>query len=149
MATHAFTFSPATLKREQLEHMTNAWSEMLSEARKSLFGQQWQPAVTQYWRAYGMAEQLLKESLCKNCAIKGYIRTLVELAYVLRKNQQEEKLSAIAELAKPTWDVQLTVALSQELIAIITNIAYAPIVQIDVWIDGLFAMDVAATQPLH
>lgn len=149
MATHEFTFSPAALKREQLEYMTNAWSETLGEARKLLFGQQWQPAVIQYWRAYGMAEQLLKESLCKNCAIKGYTRTLVELAYVLRKNQQEEKLSAIAELAKPIWDMQLTLALSQELIAIITNIAYAPIVQIDVWIDGLFAMDVAAMQPLH
>lgn len=149
MNRHSFTFSPQTLKREILELTTHQWSEQLNAARKSLFAQEWQLAVTQYWQTYGVAEQLLKESLCQNCAIKGYIRTLAELAYVMRKNQQQQKLPAIIELAQPVWRAQLTATLAQELVAIVTNIAYAPIVQIDAWIEGLFAMDVAATQPLH
>ena len=149
MNRHRFTFSPHTVQREILEHSTNQWSASLCVARKSLFSQQWQEAVTHYWQTYGIAEQLLKESLCKNCATKGYIRTLAELAYVMRKNQQQQKLPAIIELAQPVWRAQLTSTLAQELIAIVTNIAYAPIVQIDAWIDGLFAMDDAVSQPLH
>jgi len=149
MVTHAFTFSSETLKREQLERSTNEWSENLHEARKSLFNEQWPIAVIRYWSAYGIANRLLKESLCKNCAIKGYIRTLVELAYVLRKNKQQEKLSAIIDLARPAWEIHLSSTLAQELIAIVTNIAYAPVVQIDAWIEGLFAMDSTAAQPLH
>lgn len=149
MASQKFTFSPHTIQREILEHTTQLWSKNISQARKSLFACEWQQAVGEYWQVYAMAEQLLKEPLCKNCAIKGYIRTLAELAYVMRKNQQQQKLPAIIELAQPVWRVQLTATLIEELIAIVTNIAYAPIAQIDAWIDGLFAMDDAASQPLH
>lgn len=149
MTDNKFTFSSHTVQREILERFTNQWSERLCVARKFLFSQEWQEAVNHYWQAYDIAERLLKEPLCKNCAIKGYIRTLAELAYVMRKNQQQQKLPAIIELAQPVWRAQLTSTLVQELIAIVTNIAYAPIAQIDVWIDALFAMDTAVNQPLH
>lgn len=96
-----------------------------------------------------MAEQLLKESACRNCAVKGYSRTLTELAYALRKNQQQEKLSAIIELAKPTLHTELSPVLAQELIAIMTNIAYGSIPEIDAWMEGLFAMDEAMNHAVH
>lgn len=149
MTIEALNFTPQTLKRELIEQSITHWNEMIHEARSYLLNQTWQQAAKQYWRVYPIAEQLLKESFCKNCAIKGYIRTLVELAYVLRKNQQQEKLSAIMELAKPLWLRELNPVLIEELIAIVTNITYAPIAQIDIWMEGLFAMDEAVNQPLH
>jgi hypothetical protein len=149
MASQSIAYNPQTLKRELLEQSIYEWSQTLNAARHSLFGHEWPQAVMQYWRAYPMAEQLLKESTCKSCAVKGYTRTLTELAYALRKNQQQEKLSAIIELATPTLHAELSPALAQELIAIMTNIAYGPIGDIDKWMDGLFAMDASMNQRVH
>jgi hypothetical protein len=149
MATHTTAYNAQTLKRELLEQSIQQWNHALHAARTALFSHEWPEAVMQYWSAYPMAEQLLKESLCKNCAIRGYARTLTELAYALRKNQQQEKLSAIIELAKPTLHAELSSRLAQELVAIMTNIASAPIQEIDVWMEGLFAMDAAKNHRVH
>jgi hypothetical protein len=149
MASQNIAYNPQSLKRELLEQSIHEWSQTLNAARNSLFGHEWPQAVMQYWRAYPMAEQLLKASTCKNCAVKGYTRTLTELAYALRKNQQQEKLSAVIELAKPTLHAELSSALAQELIAIMSNIAYGPIRDIDKWMDGLFAMDASMSQRVH
>lgn len=149
MASQSIAYNSQTLKRELLEQSIHEWSLTLKAARNSLFGHEWSQAVTHYWRAYPMAEQLVKESTCKNCAIKGYSRTLTELAYALRKNQQPEKLSAIIELAKPTLHTELSPALAQELITIITNIAFGSIPEIDEWMEGLFAMDEAMNHAVH
>lgn len=149
MASHSIAYNPQTLKRELLEQSIHEWSQILKAARNSLFEHEWPQAVMQYWRAYPMAEQLLKQSTCKGCAVKGYTRTLTELAYALRKNQQEEKLSAVIELAKPTLHTELSSALAHELVAIMTNIAYGPIRDIDKWMDGLFAMDASMNHSVH
>ncbi|MDZ7923292.1 MAG: hypothetical protein U5M23_04385 [Marinagarivorans sp.] len=149
MASQSIAYNPQTLKRELLEQSIHEWSQALKSARNALFGHEWPQAVMQYWRAYPMAEQLIKESTCKNCAVKGYTRTLTELAYALRKNQQQEKLSAVIELAKPTLHTELSSTLAQELVAIMTNIAYGPIQDIDAWMDGLFAMDSSMSHSVH
>lgn len=149
MTSQSIAYNPQTLKRELLEQSIHEWSQTLKAARNALFGHEWPQAVMQYWRAYPMAEQLLKQPTCKSCAVKGYTRTLTELAYALRKNQQEEKLSAFIELAKPTLHTELSSALAHELVAIMTNIAYAPMQDIDKWMDGLFAMDEAMNQRVH
>ena len=149
MASQFIAYNPQNLKRELLEQSIHEWSQTLKAARNALFGHEWPQAVMQYWRAYPMAEQLIKESACKNCAVKGYTRTLTELAYALRKNQQQEKLSAIIELVKPTLHTELSSVLAQELIIIMTNIAYAPIQEIDAWMDNLFAMDASINHRVH
>lgn len=149
MASQLADYTPQTLKRELVEQTILQWNQSLRTARALLIAQEWPRAVQQYWKVYPVAEQLLKDALCKNCAIKGYSRTLAELAYALRKNQQQDKLSAMIELTRPTLHTQLSPALAQELIAIMNNIAYAPIQEIDRWIEGLFAMDEAMHQPVH
>lgn len=71
------------------------------------------------------------------------------MAYALRKNHQHEKLAAIVQLAQPTWATHLSTPLAKELIAMVSKISNAPIAETDVWIEKLFAMDEAITQPLH
>lgn len=149
MVSQATDYTVHALKRELAEQAIQQWNASLDLARTFLVAQEWPNAVRHYWQVYPMAERLLKNELCKDCAIKGYIRTLVELSYALRKNQQQEKLSAMLELTKPTMHTQLSPASAQELIAIMSSIAYAPIQEIDRWVEGLFAIDEAMHQPVH
>lgn len=72
MAYQSIAYNPHNLKRELLEQSIHEWSQTLKAARTALFGQAWPQAVMQYWRAYPMAEQLVKESTWQSCAVKGY-----------------------------------------------------------------------------
>lgn len=143
--TYIISKSTDTNNRERIERAVIHWHSTLQAARTQLFSQQWSLALPQYQNAYRMAEQLLRDSLCKNCAMKGYSRTLIELAYVLRKSHQHQQLPIIIAMAKESLETGLSPGLANELSTIVDDIANAPIVQIDAWINNLFAMDSTAT----
>ncbi len=73
----------------------------------------------------------------------------LEITDIKQAEEKSAKLAAIIELAQPTWITYLSMTLTEEVVAMVTNIAYGPVAQTDLWIEGLFAMDSAINQPLH
>jgi hypothetical protein len=125
------------------------WKYLLDNARGELHAQEWFAAVDAYQEAYSQAELLIHIADCKNCAIKNYIRTLLEYGYSLCKTNQSASLLHLIDLARQTLDCYATAALTYELLTPVMSLVQASDYQQDVWINQLFAEDAQQQWAVH
>lgn len=138
-----------TKQQQFLMQSIYRWRFLLDESRTQLHAQQWTAAVNCYQDAYGLAEMLLHIADCKNCAIKNYMRTLLEYGYSLCKNNQRELLVHIIDLARQTLACYVTPALSRQLLQPVLAMEKANHNQQDLWVNQLFAKDAAQYGIVH
>ena len=138
-----------TKQQQFLEQSIYRWRFLLDGARAQLHAQNWTAAANAYQDAHGIAEFLIHIADCKNCAIKNYMRTLIEYGYSLCKNDQLALLSRLIDLARKTLDCYTTPTLAQQLLKPILALEKASQRQRDMWINQLFASDAVQQGVVH
>lgn len=139
-----------TVKHRQfIEQSIYRWRFLLAEARTRLHAQDWTTAVDAYKDAHGVAEFLVHIGDCKNCAVKNYVRTLIEYGYSLCKNNQAAVFNGLIEIARQTLAHYTTPKLSQQLLQPILALENAGQLQRDLWINQLFAGDAIQQGHVH
>lgn len=135
--------------KKQIEDTINRWYFLLENSRQELHAGRWQEAVLSYHAAYAEAELLVFISDCKNCAVKNYLRTLVEYSYALCKIDKAEQLSDLIVQAWYTLNTCLTEALASRLLQPLRSMEYATSTERDVWINQLFAEEAVHRKQVH
>lgn len=135
--------------RQFIEQSIYRWRFLVAEARAHLHAQDWITAVEAYKDAHAVAEFLVHIADCKNCAVKNYVRTLIEYGYSLCKNNQAEMFSPLIEVAQQTLAHYATPRLSQQLLRPVLAMEKAEQIQRDLWINQLFASDAVLQGTVH
>lgn len=143
------TSDTSTKTKQFLVRSINRWRFLLADARAALHAQDWPAAVDGYQDTYRMAEFLLHIADCKNCAIKNYVRTLVEYGYSLCKNNQRELFTHLIEFARHTLACYATPKLVRQLLQPIVAMETACHSRQDVWIGQLFKSDAMHSGAVH
>lgn len=113
------------------------WQKQQRLALQQLESLAWPAAQREYERAYGLAEQLLVQSPCKNCAIKAYVRTLVEYALVLHKLGMQSQLGAIRAISLHSLQPLLGSIKATQLLRPLADIQRANEAQVELWLGRL------------
>ncbi len=135
--------------RQFIEQSIYRWRFLVAEARAHLHAQDWITAVETYKDAHGVAEFLVHIADCKNCAVKNYVRTLIEYGYCLCRNNQAAMFTPLIEVARQTLAHYTTPRLSQQLLQPVLAMENAGQIQRDLWINQLFASDAALHGTVH
>lgn len=156
--TRPLLSSPSDSAHAQAEQAIRQWHQQHQQAWHKLTSLAWQDARVHYARAYEWAETLLQQSPCKSCAIKAYVRTLVEYGLVMRKLEQmpatsavlsqQLALSGLRTIACHSLEALLGQARARQLLAPLADIQRATPVQIDQWLGRLLLSD-ASTAMAH
>lgn len=135
--------------RERNEQLIHQWSFLLEQGRSELHLRQWFLAANYYQQAMSIAESLFAASLCKNCALRCYTRTLVEYAYVICKINGPESLELMEQAATLTLSAYVPMSLVEKLLFPITEIKTRSDADRELWLNQLFAEDASYKKRLH
>lgn len=138
-----------TKQQQFLERTIHRWQFLLTGARAKLHAQDWSTAIDTYQDAHALAEFLVHIHDCKNCAIKNYVRTLIEYGYILCKSGRAGMLSQLIELAHQTLLCYTTPRLAEQLLKPVLSLVEANNWQRDLWINQLFAGDAVQHGIVH
>jgi hypothetical protein len=111
--------------------------------------QRWAEAVTMCGTALETADILLHHDDIKAQAIERYIRCAIELTYTLRKSRHQPDLSALVELVQHRLAPRMSAATLAHTLTPLADIAFAPLTEVDTWMELLRAMDNAHHQTRH
>lgn len=135
--------------KNQIEDTINRWYFLLENSRQELHAGRWKEAVVSYHAAYTEAELLVFISDCKNCAVKNYLRTLVEYSYALCKIDKAEQLSDLIAHACYTLNTCLTEALTLKLLQPLRGMRSSSDDERDLWMNQLFAEEAVHRKQVH
>ncbi len=135
--------------KQMLVQAIHRWRYLLDGARRELHAQDWRAAVDAYQEAHSQAELLIHIADCKNCAIKNYVRTLLEYGYSLCQTNQSGALLRLLDIARQTLDCYATATLSQQLLKPLFSLLDANNQQRDLWINQLFVEDALQQRAVH
>lgn len=99
--------------------------------------------------AYTEAELLVFISDCKNCAVKNYLRTLVEYSYALCKIDKAEQLSDLIAHAWCNLNTCFTEALTLQLFRLLRAMKFSSNDERDLWMNQLFAEEAVHRKQIH
>lgn len=138
-----------SIHKKQIEDTINRWYFLLENGRHELQLGRWQEAVLNYRSAYTEAELLVFISGCKNCAVKNYMRTLVEYCYALCKIDSSEQLSDLTAHAWYTLNTCVTEALTLKLLQPLRAMESSSDDERDLWMNQLFAEEAVHLNKVH
>lgn len=134
-------------------HTLKTWVRLVKVGREKIDQQCWQEATTLYLSAHNISNKLSIDDAKKANFLDLYLRTQMELIYVLRKSEYPielktlednvllflEQLQAKHVLAKPI----------SQLIQPIRDVANAPIKYVNVWINRYLAITQLKYATIH
>lgn len=125
------------------------WSQLIQNGRVQIEQADWNAAAITYGNAFEQVEALFSTNPNREYAIESYIRTAVEFAYSLRKSTYTCDLSALLGIVKYRLEQEPCIASLDELLLPLRDISFAPVSEIDRWVQILFAMDAAKLHTKH
>lgn len=143
------TGTDETVKDKYTKNMINRWCFLVETARRELHAAAWPQAANRYREAHFQAEFLLIISDCKNCAIKCYMRTLMEYAYALRKAGQKKLLSDVVAQAWCALNAYTTESLAAQLLKPLHDMESATSQAWEIFINQLFFQDAEYRYQVH
>lgn len=139
----------APLAKRRNEKLINRWCFLLEQGRQELHLRQWFIAASYYQQALSVAETLFSASLCKSCALRCYMRTLVEYAYITCKINGPESMDFLGQVATVTLSAYMPMQAIDKLLVPVMNLKSYSDQEQDVWINQLFVEDVLQRSQLH
>lgn len=124
------------------------WTRLINEAQNQVGLYQWNKAVIIYGNAFEISDLLLKESNDNN-AIKRYLRTAIEFAYVLRKCSYTSDVSILVTFVSETLTQHLYPADNKLILQPLNNIAFSTLHEPKNWINILKSMSESYSKTLH
>lgn len=131
------------------ENAISDWYNSIKASRHYLLTENWGLAISSYERSFQIATHLLILANCKNCAIKGYMRTSLEYAYVLRKLQDMNSLGRLSLVVRNTMIEHTNPQTGDALLQPFWDVSNQPETIIDGWMAQLFCMDSEIQKSLH
>lgn len=135
--------------RDENEQRVYRWSFLLEQGRSELHLHQWFIASSYYQQAMLVAESLFIASPCRSCALRCYMRTLVEYAYVLCKISGPESLDLLEEVATLTLSSYAPMPCIDKVLEPLTRLKRNSDIERDLWINQLLAEDAIYKHQLH
>ncbi|ACE85160.1 hypothetical protein [Cellvibrio japonicus] len=117
------------------------WYRQQSLAWQQIISLNWPRALAEYERSYTCAEFMLQQAPCKCCAVKAYVRTVVEYALVLHKTNQQPLLAQLRVMSLHSLQPMLGMAHAVQLLKPLRDIQRAATAQVDHWIGLLLMAD--------
>ena len=148
MSRHVYEALPIAAPAIKGADIASRWQQQQQRALRQLASLAWPQAQREYALAQGLAEQLLIESTCKGCAIKAYIRTLIEYALVLHKVEQLATLRSMRLLSLHSLQALLGRAKAVQLLQPLADIQRATPAQVELWL-GRMLLGSANTSVKH
>ncbi len=124
------------------------WQELILQGRGLFHLQYWDQAVVVYGNAFEISEMLIANSQTKY-SIDRYLRTALEFAYVLRKNQSPCNLKAFPPHVKKQLSLLNTEQPISHLMQPIEEVIDLPLHMADFWLRELLSLDSINQQVLH
>lgn len=134
---------------ESNEQLFHRWCFLLEQGRRELHVRQWFIADNYYLQAMLIAESLFSSSLCKSCALRCYMRTLIEYAYVNCKMNGPDSLDFLGQVATVTLARYTPMPLIDKLLEPLDYLKLYSDDERDLWINQLFVGDVLHANQLH
>lgn len=141
--------SSATSTRERTEQLIYRWSFLLEQGRSELHMKQWFIASDYYQQALMVAETLFVESQCRNCALRCYLRTLFEYAYIACKIHGTDSVEILEQAATLTLAGYAPMPGIDQILEPLNNLKYMNDVERELWVNQFFALDANCKQQLH
>lgn len=145
---HRIPSSTAAI-HERTEKLIYRWLFLLEQGRSELHLKQWFIASSYYQQAMQVAESLFAASLCKNCALRCYMRTLVEYAYVICKIQGEDSIELLEQAATLTLSCYVPMDSIDKFLEPLFTLKNQSDAERELWLNRLFAGDAIYKQQLH
>ena len=118
-------------------------------ARGQIASELWNEAVPLYGTAFETADILLGSDTCKKTATTRYLRAAMEFIYALRKSNYAADIAALVTLAEHRLGDMHEPQPLATLLCPLRDVAFAPLEEVDYWIELLFAMDESQHQTTH
>ncbi len=129
-------------------HAAQSWQLIMLQAREIFHLQDWQKAAIVYGNAFEISELLLV-SHPTAFSVDRYLRTALEFAYALRKNQTDTNLNAlIPHITENIQNIKHSMAMSF-LIQPVEEVINLPIHLSDHWMQSLLSLDSLDHRVLH
>lgn len=96
-----------------------------------------------------VAESLVIASPCRSCALRCYMRTLIEYAYVLCKISGPESLDLLEEVATLTLSSYAPMPCIDKVLEPLVRLKRNSDIERDLWINQLLAEDAIYKHQLH
>lgn len=124
------------------------WTRLIHLARHQASEFQWHLAIKSYGNALETAEIILSDVPAPD-AVNRYVRTAMELIYTLRQCNDDYDAKGIVTVIKKKVGNILYPAKVDLLIKPLTDVASAPLSDVDGWMKKLFITDQVRTQQVH
>jgi hypothetical protein len=130
------------------EYAEVIWTRLINEAQNRVGLYEWNKAVIIYGNAFEISDILLKESNDNN-AIKRYLRSAIEFAYVLRQCSYTSDVAILYSFVRETLTQHLYPAETKLILQPLKKIAFSTLHEPKNWIDILKYMSESYSKTLH
>lgn len=135
--------------REQSKELIRRWSFLLEQGRSELHLKQLFIASGYYQQALLVAESLFAASLCRNCALRCYMRTFMEFAYITSRIHGLESLELLEQTGTLILSRYLPMESVDKLLKPINSFKQQTDQEREVWINQLFVSDAVCRRQVH
>lgn len=149
MNLHTRAQSSSPLVREVSQLVIQRWSFLIEQGRSELHLKQWFIASSYYQAALSTAETLLAMSSCKHCALRCYLRTLLEYTYVSCKIQGDDSIDLLEQVGALTLSGYLPMQTVEKLLEPLVEFKRHTDADRDLWINRLFVGDAVHRKQVH
>ena len=130
------------------QQAAESWQAIMLKARELFHLQEWQQASVVYGNAFEISELLLV-SRPTRFSVDRYLRSALEFAYVLRKNETQSNLNVLIQHVKNKIEsIKHSMAVPL-LIKPIDEVINLPIHLADYWMQSLLSLDSIDQRVLH
>ncbi len=130
------------------EYAESVWKRLITEAQQQVCQYEWKKALIIYGNAFEISDILLKETN-DNHAIKRYLRTAIEFAYVLRQCSYSADVSTLVAFATDTLTEHLYPAECQLILQPLNNVAFSAMHEPKHWMNILQYMSESYSKTIH
>jgi len=151
---HQKTMSPFLCQKHrqafisQPEYAESVWKRLIIEAQGQVCQYEWKKALIIYGNAFEISDILLKKTN-ENHAIKRYLRTAIEFAYVLRQCTYNADVSALVTYVTDTLTEHLYPAECQLILQPLNNVAFSTLHEPKSWMNILQYMSDSYAKTIH
>lgn len=149
MNAHETHETASPVSREQSKQLIQRWSFLLEQGRSELHLKQWFIASGYYQQALLVAESLFAASLCRNCALRCYMRTFMEFAYITSRIHGPESLELLEQTGTLILSRYLPMESVDKLLQPINSFKHQTDQERELWINQLFVSDAVCRRQVH
>ncbi len=134
---------------ESPQYADAMWNRLMLLAREKFDQMAWNDMFLMHGNAFEVATILLRHESASNDSVERYVRTATEFAYSLRKSTYPSDLPLFIAMVKDALKEHGAQQPLDTLLTPLTDVAFTPLNEVDLWMHTLFAAGANAEQTRH